>query len=157
MSGSSPNEPAVTFVVEGEPEGKGRPRVTKHGTYTPKKTKVYEERVQWAYRHAADGFRFGDIEMIKLEITAYYGIAKSKTKTMKKLMKEGKVRPTKKPDTDNVIKVVADALNGIAYRDDAQIVDTVCRKYFSEEPRVEVTLTRAIVVEEPDLPLTVEV
>ena len=148
MSESNPSNKEIRFVVEGEPEGKARPRVTKHGTYTPKKTKAYEEMVRWSYRQAADGYKFGDIDMLELEIKAYYGIAKSKSKTMRKLMLEGKIRPTKKPDTDNVIKVVADALNQIAYRDDAQIVDTVCRKFFSEHPRVEVLLRRTVYDEE---------
>lgn len=33
----------------------------------------------------------------------------------------GTIRPTKKPDADNVLKIVTDSLNDIAYYDDAQM------------------------------------
>ena len=52
----------------------------------------------------------------------------------------GIIRPIKKPDMDNVIKVIADSLNQIAYRDDTQIVDCQCRKFYSEQPRVEIKI-----------------
>ncbi|CZR99694.1 Endodeoxyribonuclease RusA [Clostridioides difficile] len=53
---------------------------------------------------------------------------------------EGLIRPSKKPDLDNIIKSVADSLNGIAYKDDSQIVEVVSKKYYSDKPRVEVIL-----------------
>ncbi|MFL8231041.1 RusA family crossover junction endodeoxyribonuclease, partial [Clostridioides difficile] len=53
---------------------------------------------------------------------------------------EGLIRPNKKPDLDNIIKSVADSLNGIAYKDDSQIVEVVSKKYYSDRPRVEVEL-----------------
>ena len=56
------------------------------------------------------------------------------------MMKEKVLRPIKKPDMDNVVKVIADSLNGVAYRDDTQIVDQMCRKFYSDEPRVEVII-----------------
>ena len=55
-------------------------------------------------------------------------------------MLDGLIRPTKKPDWDNIGKVVCDALNGIAYRDDAQIVDSMVRKFYGEVPRVVVII-----------------
>ena len=55
-------------------------------------------------------------------------------------MLEKKIRPTKKPDWDNVGKVICDSLNGIAYRDDAQVVDSMVRKFYSEDPKVVVTI-----------------
>lgn len=55
-------------------------------------------------------------------------------------MLSGDIRPTKKPDMDNVIKIIADSLNKIAYRDDTQIVDCQVRKFYSEKPRVEVMI-----------------
>ena len=58
----------------------------------------------------------------------------------KELMKKQLLRPTKKPDMDNVVKIIADSLNQIAYRDDTQIVDCQCRKFYSDNPRVEVTI-----------------
>lgn len=55
-------------------------------------------------------------------------------------MNMGKIFPTKKPDIDNVIKVIADALNGVAYDDDKQIIDVSARKVYSETPRVDVRI-----------------
>ena len=53
------------------------------------------------------------------------------------------LRPTLKPDYDNIAKIIADSLNGIAYRDDAQIVDGYVRKFYSDKPRVVVTIQEA--------------
>lgn len=75
-----------------------------------------------------------------MRIIAYYRIPKSQTKRNKELMKKQLLRPTKKPDMDNVVKIIADSLNQIAYRDDTQIVDCQCRKFYSDNPRVEVTI-----------------
>ena len=55
-------------------------------------------------------------------------------------MLKGNIRPTKKPDCDNVLKIVADSLNQIAYKDDSQIVETSVKKYYAEIPRVEVEI-----------------
>ena len=69
-----------------------------------------------------------------------YAIPKSMTKKNRQLIEEGKLHPTKKPDLDNVAKIVLDSLNGIAYSDDSQIVKLNVEKHYSENPRVEVTL-----------------
>lgn len=58
-------------------------------------------------------------------------------------MVSGNIRPTHKPDFDNVTKAVCDALNGIAYSDDSQIVDAMERKFYSEQPRIEVIIRQA--------------
>ena len=58
-------------------------------------------------------------------------------------MRERKIRPMKKPDFDNFGKIVCDSLNDIAYHDDAQIVDAQVRKFFSDDPRVVVTIQEA--------------
>jgi len=77
---------------------------------------------------------------VKATIKAYFGIPKSISQKRKKLMIDGKVRPTKKPDADNIAKSVLDSLNGIAYKDDSAVVALQVDKYFDENPRVEVTL-----------------
>jgi len=135
---------AVKFTVPGEPKGKGRPRHTKSGhSYTPKETAMYENLVAVEYQRQNPGVRFPDGAMLDFRILAYYAIPKSKSRREKAAMLAGEIRPTKKPDMDNILKVVADALNQIAYRDDAQIVDTQVRKYYSDQPRLEVTILAA--------------
>ena len=133
----------MRFTVPGEPAGKGRPRMTRAGhAYTPKETASYENLVKLEYQ-AQGGVRFGDGDMLRMDIHAFYSIPASDSKRKRKMKLEGAVRPTKKPDCDNVGKIIADALNGIAYRDDAQIVEMHIEKYYAGEPRVEVTIMEA--------------
>lgn len=68
---------------------------------------------------------------------------KSATKANRELMLTGKIRPTVKPDWDNIGKLVSDALNGIAYDDDKSVVDAVVRKYYSDRPRTQITVCEA--------------
>lgn len=137
----------VKFTVLGEPEGKGRPRFRQIGgftqAYTPDKTVSYENLIKMEYRRQCNDFRFGDKEQLDVRITAYYGIPKSKSKKVKRLMEERKIRPIKKPDADNVIKVVLDSLNKIAYNDDTQVVDLQIRRFYSCNPRLVVTIQEA--------------
>lgn len=135
----------VEFTIVGEPCGKGRPRFATVGgyvkTYTPKETVNYENLVKLSYRMKYGLERFGDTQPLLMCVKAYYSIPKSTSKKQRQLMLEKKIRPTKKPDWDNIGKIVADSLNGVAYRDDAQVVDAFVRKYYSDNPRVEVTIT----------------
>ena len=134
----------VKFTVCGEPKGKGRPRFTRVGnytkTYTPQETVSYENLVKFEYRNQCSGAKFDKTEMLDMRIFAYYKIPKSVSKKRHQQMLEKQIRPTKKPDADNIVKIIADSLNGIAYYDDSQIVDTMIRKYYSENPRVEIII-----------------
>lgn len=132
----------VMFKVYGQPTGKGRPRFSKKTgvAFTPKETVNYENLVRMEYTRQCEGRRFPDDAMLDLRIKAYYSIPKSASKKKKEQMILGIIRPIKKPDMDNIIKIIADSLNQIAYRDDAQIVDNQCRKFYSEKPRVEVKI-----------------
>lgn len=75
-----------------------------------------------------------------MKINAYMKIPKSASKAARAKMIDGLIRPTVKPDWDNIGKLVADALNGIAYDDDKCIVDAQVRKFYSEQPRTEIVL-----------------
>ena len=140
----------IRFKVLGEPQGKGRPRfvakynpITKKSfgqAHTPDKTVLYENLIRTEYSIQVGGFRYPDDAMLDMRILAYYSIPKSASKKKRAMMMKGDIRPTKKPDMDNVMKVVADSLNQVAYKDDTQIVDAQCRKFYSEEPRIEVII-----------------
>ena len=132
----------VRFTILGEPKGKGRPRFCRNTGHaiTPKDTVNYETLVHMEYVEQCQKVRFPDDAMLDMRIKAFYSIPKSKSKKVKTLMLDGTIRPTKKPDMDNVVKIIADALNQVAYRDDTQIVDCQCRKFYSENPRVEVSI-----------------
>lgn len=135
----------VKFTILGEPKGKGRPRFCRNtgNAITPKDTVNYETLVHMEYLDQCNELRFPDDAMLDMRIKAYYSIPKSASKKKRAAMLAGEIRPTKKPDMDNVVKIIADALNQVAYRDDTQIVDCQCRKFYSENPRVEVTIKTA--------------
>lgn len=132
------------FTVLGAPQGKERPRAAKLRDrtiiYTPKKTKDYEREIATAYRTQCNGMFSGAVQV---EIHAYYEIPKSASRKRALDMVSDKERPTKKPDGDNIAKAVCDALNGLAYKDDSQVVDLTVRKYYSKFPHVQVFISEA--------------
>lgn len=135
----------IRFVLPGEPKGKQRPKFSTQGGFvravTPKETISYENYVRMQYQ-AQCGETFSEANVpIFVLIDAYHTIPKSTSKKQRALMLAGVVRPTKKPDFDNLGKIICDSLNGIAYHDDAAVVDGRVRKYFSEKPRVEVFIS----------------
>lgn len=130
----------VKFTVPGNPVGKARPRMTRSGhAYTPDKTVSYENMVKMCFIEKYTDWVPVSGEAI-LRLNAYYPIPKSASRKKKIDMVIGEIRPTKKPDLDNVMKAIADALNGIAYVDDSQIVTAEVRKYYDDTPRVEVVI-----------------
>lgn len=136
----------VKFTVLGEPRGKQRPRVTRKGnTYTLAETVQYENLVRMEYRRQCGDYRFPDDAALDMRIMAYYAIPKSASKKKRQEMLEHRIRPLKKSDWDNVGKIIADSLNEIAYKDDVQIVDGQVRKFYSDKPRVVVTIQEASV------------
>lgn len=129
----------VTFTIPGEPQGKGRHRFTKTGhAYTPKKTIIYENLVKLEYIRQCN-HNFGSAP-VSMHIEARYSVPASASKKRKADMLAGRSLPTKKPDTDNIAKAVADSLNGIAYKDDAQIIELAISKRYAETPGVVVTI-----------------
>jgi len=132
---------AVTFTVDGNPVAKGRPRFAKRGkfvqTYTPQKTKDYESLVMDAASEAMGVSEPLDTPM-KIFIHIRMPIPKSYSKKMHQDCLDQLIRPTKKPDWDNVAKAITDALNGIVYVDDCQIVDAHVTKRYSDWAGVDV-------------------
>lgn len=125
------------IVIPGNPKGKQRPRMTKTGlVYTPRETKDAELQIKVAYSREAGGVPFPIEQPLKLVLDVYYPLGQLR-KTERQQALEAKLFPIKKPDIDNVLKLVMDALNGTAYEDDRQVVETVCKKYYSTQPRIE--------------------
>ena len=136
------------FEIQGQPQGKGRPKFARVGSYTsvrtPDQTVLYENLIKVEYRNQCKNLSFGGEVPLELRIEAFYSIPKAMSKKKRAAMEIGEIRPIKKPDVDNVLKVVADALNNIAYRDDAQIVETKVSKFYSDTPRVCVWIDRFV-------------
>lgn len=130
---------SVEFTIPGDPCAKGRPRMTRAGhAYTPAKTVSYENLVKTIYIEKCYGkFLEGPLEM---RVCAYFTIPKSAGKKKKGDMLRGLIRPTKRPDIDNLFKIIADSLNKIAYDDDSQVVTATVEKMYAEQARVEVVI-----------------
>ncbi|MBQ8093384.1 MAG: RusA family crossover junction endodeoxyribonuclease [Clostridia bacterium] len=129
----------IQFSVPGEPRGKARPRVVNGHAYTPSGTVSYEAGVVLAYRNRyADRIRWEKGVPLKMKITACYPRPGTPSRNVR--LRDKMQQPTRKPDADNIGKIVADALNGIAYYDDAQIVDLRVRKIYSDDPYVVVEI-----------------
>jgi len=129
-----------SVTVPGEPKAKGRPKVARFGKggfvkmYSPKKTVEYENLIRLFFAEQNPGAKL--IEgPVSMTIGAHFGIPKSASKKQQEAMLLDEIRPTKRPDSDNIIKIFADSLNGIAYKDDSQICMAYCEKAYRRVPK----------------------
>ncbi|MNJ10053.1 Endodeoxyribonuclease RusA [compost metagenome] len=133
----------VSFLVPGEPIGKGRPRIGKVGAharmFTPAKTANYEGLIALAGTDAMAGRTLLE-GPVMVELRIVMGVPASKSKKWKAQALAGEVFPTKKPDMDNVIKAIYDGLNGVVWKDDVQVVDAFVRKRYGATPGVHVRI-----------------
>lgn len=133
----------IEFTVLGHAVAQGRPRAgkTRNGRtilYDPAKSRSYKEYVRLvASQNAPKSLLTGPLSV---RMVIYRETLKSFSRRKKLLAEEGEVRPTTKPDLDNHAKSICDALNGIIYKDDSQIVDLSVSKFYSENPRVEIRI-----------------
>lgn len=125
----------IKLEIPGEPMGKQRPKFNRFtkSAHTPEKTVNYEAYVKSLYVANRLPLLEGYIEA---DIAAYYSIPKSASKKKKEQMLLRSIRPTKAPDADNIAKIVLDSLNGVAYKDDSQVVTLHVEKFYSDRPRV---------------------
>lgn len=135
----------ITFNIPGSPVGKGRPRFARRGAfvqaYTPGKTVGYENLVKLYANEAMGGKPLleGPV-MVDMAIFCEPPASWSKKRRLAALAEL--LFPQVKPDLDNCLKLVLDALNGIVYTDDRQVCDAVIRKRYAEKPRVVVSVKR---------------
>ena len=133
----------IKFEVLGNPQGKGRAKVTTRGAYahayTPLKTEMYENLIKMSYINAyGNRPMFTDGQLLLLTVKAYMPIPKSTPQKRIALWRLEQTYCSKKPDMDNIIKVVCDALNGTAYTDDRAVVRLSASKVYSDVPRLEI-------------------
>ena len=129
----------IKITIPGIPVAKGRPRVTKRGAFTPQKTVNYESLVQYTYMAQAEGQKLEG--PLRMDIMFFFPIPKSYSKKRREAIRRMLEQHTKKPDIDNCIKSITDALNKFAYDDDSQVVEISARKYYTEEePNAVVTI-----------------
>lgn len=108
------------LVVMGDPRAKARPRVTRNGTFTPKGTVDAEARVRAAF----ETLNLPDYRLdatFRIDVDFYLGTRRH-------------------VDLDNLVKLVKDALNGVAYTDDHLVVDERARKWHTTRDRARTEL-----------------
>lgn len=139
----------MQFIVQGPPIGKGRQRSSvrsKPATdtssnpyyihmYTPNKTADYEKQVRMSFLEQIKCFEPTD-KYIKMTLTAVFGIPKRTSKKKREQMLNGELLPDKKPDVDNIAKIILDGLNQVLYYDDKQVVELTTKKIYGETPCV---------------------
>lgn len=133
----------MKFIINGKPHGKDRPRFRRCGnfvsTYNTKSTQEYEKSIKLSIleqcKDELDNLYEGPI---KVSINAYFMPNKSISKKKhNELIGQSYL---KKPDSDNIAKIICDGLNGVAFKDDSQISELKVNKYYSEEEKVEVEI-----------------
>lgn len=135
----------ISFTVPGPPQGKARartfynPALQRMQSITPGNTVLYENLVKLMYQNAAKGESLDD-GPISATIECWFQPPKSCSKKQLAAMLDGKSFPQKKPDLDNIIKIILDALNKVAYPDDKAVVAVTATKGYAEEARVDVRL-----------------
>lgn len=132
----------VSCTIPGKPFAKQRPRASRRGrfttVYTPKQTVDYENLVKYSY-YQENGLKMLE-GPLRCTITGTFNVPESASKKQKNLMLEGQIQHTKKPDCDNMAKIVLDALNDVAFHDDSQITELHIFKQYGETPNVTLTL-----------------
>jgi len=117
----------IEFTIPGPPGRKERPRVARGRAYTPKQTAQAENLVKLMFQQAAPHHtpHEGPVDIVLV-------IGRRPPKSWPKWRRESQApamrRCCKAPDIDNTVKLVCDALNGLAYRDDRQVAAVEARR-----------------------------
>jgi len=141
----------ITITLPGEPRGKGRPRAriarSRAGAqfvtiYTDAATRSYESLLRDAAQQAMAGQPLCD-GPLKVKVAAFFSVPQSWSRKKREQALRGIVRPTGRPDWDNLVKML-DALNGIVWRDDSQIVQGFVSKSYADKPGLLIEVQGAI-------------
>lgn len=132
----------IVFSVPGAPVGWQRAGVNRYSGrhYTQNKTRYAEQEIALRYRAVARGWKWPSKTPLGIVVYACFPIPKSATKAERAAMIERRILPTIKVDWDNCGKLVGDALNGVAYADDKDIIAGVVYKIYSEAPKIVVMI-----------------
>ena len=137
----------IRIVLTGDPVAAGRPKFrnihTKAGNsfvsaYTPAHMRKWQTDLRYRAQEEMKG-RIPFAGELAVTMSVFLPIPQSMSKKKTLLAQEGSLRPLTRPDLDNYIKQL-DALNGVCWKDDSQIVSLVGNKWYSDRPRVEITI-----------------
>ena len=136
----------IHFQVEGDPKGKGRPRFSRVGSFT----KVYTDKQTLSYEAMIATFAkqaMGVNDLLETPVSVFLyvrlSVPQSYTKKRREACLSGAEKPCKKPDIDNIAKTYLDAMNGVIFVDDTQVVDLHVKKLYTEKAGVDVMVMEA--------------
>nr|DAJ00960.1 MAG TPA: Endodeoxyribonuclease RusA [Caudoviricetes sp.] len=143
------DENQIELIVYGNPVAQGRPRFSRQGgfvkAYDPIQSKSYKQLIRLELQPLLSDPDFTPIDRACcLKLTVFRAMPKSFSKKKREEASLGYIRPTTKPDTDNYVKGVLDALNGTVLKDDSVVCEIFARKFYNERPRIEVVLEAKI-------------
>lgn len=134
----------IRMVILGEPVAQHRPRITTVGKF-PRMYKTasdtnYREKLYWEAKQL-NMKPIARPAQLMVNLQIYRVIPKSFSQVKTRAALAETLRPTTKPDIDNYIKQVLDALNGLVWEDDAQVVTIRAGKFYNEKPRLEIEIS----------------
>lgn len=130
------------FTINTKAIGKERPRFNTYTktTYTPQKTKKYEEIIKNTFQEKY-GLRINpSVNEIHIKIDVEYAPPKSISKKKKAELIDWKQGYMHKPDVDNIAKAILDALNGVVWLDDKQVVELLVSKAYGKEDKINIEI-----------------
>lgn len=134
----------MRFEVIGKVKGKGRPRFSTRGkyvtTYTPESTVTYENWIKNCFLNQCKDYNSNYDGAVKIKIEAIFSVPKSYSKKKTQELLDYEAPYLHKPDSDNIIKCVCDALNGLAYKDDNQVCLMLIDKKYGKEDKLIIEL-----------------
>lgn len=132
----------IFLTILGKVKAKQSFKFTRYGgKYTPPDVKEYAEHIRNCFY--AKYPEFEPLEgALRVTIDVFVKIPKSFSKKKTGKAQYGEVRPTVKPDCDNICKNLLDSLNGVAYKDDKQIVDVHIKKFYADIELVQITIDK---------------
>ncbi len=132
---------SIRFTVPGQPQGKGRAKIVKIGGFsrmaTPTKTVAYEGLVAHAAQESMAGRPLLE-GPLTVSMALDCQVPASWSAKKQRMALAGEIRPTTKPDMDNVVKAIFDGMNGVVWRDDVQVVGLTVAKQYALVPCVKV-------------------
>lgn len=132
----------LKIEIPGDVQAQQRPKFSRYGNNVsvrdPKESKDYKSFVRLVASQVAPDVLI--TEEIRMSIDVYRKIPKSFSKKKHQQAVDGVLRPTTKPDIDNLAKGIKDGLSKVIWRDDSQVTELVARKWYSDNPRAEVTI-----------------
>ncbi len=133
----------IEFVVPGKPRGKAR--VWTDGRsgrkFVDKKTRDYMEQIVWCLKQVQRGYVSPTSRPTNIQVDAVFPVPVSWPQWKRVAALAGDIAPTVKPDDDNIAKIVRDALNGVLFKDDQQVISSTDQKRYGETPHIRITVS----------------